>query len=173
MRLTKDLVALGLTLTVTANLSGCVTALIPNRQVTQTTANALGESPASITRLGNYQTIYRVDYIEAVSKGQIYSCSMSIPDVMGVVVDIKGTATCHPDKTLEIATAKALEIDPSSVVVRVQRLSNKKSDSHYKIIYTAKTAGRGNYRCAAVGEAHKARLLMKRPPKCKNLASAN
>lgn len=173
MSLTKGFIALGLTLMVTVNLSGCVTALIPNSQVAQTTASALGTSSASITRLGGYQTVYRVDYIEAVSKGQIYYCSMAVPDVMGMVIDIKGTATCHPDKTLEIATAKVLRINPDAVVVHVQKLRSTDSDHHYEITYTANTKKNENYHCAAVGEAQKARLLMKRAPKCSIAVMSN
>ncbi len=51
MKLSKDLIALGLTLTITVSLSGCVKPLIPNGQVAQTTATDLGSAPSSITRL--------------------------------------------------------------------------------------------------------------------------
>lgn len=171
MRLLKDLIVLGLALTGVLPLSGCVSALIPNGQVAQTTAGALGASPALIRRLGDYQTVYRLDYIEVVSKGRIYYCSMSIPDVMGAVVDIKGTATCRPDRMLQAATAKVLKINPSGLAVRVQKVSDRRAGNYYEIAYTATTKDHGDYSCIAAGEADKARLFLKRPPKCKTLVA--
>jgi hypothetical protein len=51
MKLSKDLIALSLTLTVTVSLSGCFKPLSPNGQVAQTTASALESDPSLITRL--------------------------------------------------------------------------------------------------------------------------